>query len=201
MAGQPRSSTTQRKHPTAATNARTRKKREARSKVFRELVRIAADQGAPIVLGVTTADAMQECLDRAVALFRFAASKVDELSDDDLYLTVRGPNGAESRIPHQFVEMETEARLEIEKLAAMMTQLGIAERTVRIEEAKAALVIAAIRDAAIDVGLDNDQIRLLGQAIRTRIEAASASMAPHSASAAAQDPATSAQVASLGPGH
>lgn len=66
--------------------------------------------------------------------------------------------------------MEREARQEVEKLASMMTQLGIAERVVRVQEAQAVLVVAAIREAAIETGLSQDQVRRLGEAIRGRLD-------------------------------
>lgn len=68
--------------------------------------------------------------------------------------------------------MEREARIEVEKLASMMTQLGIAERVVRVQEAQATLVIAAVREAAIDAGLSHDQVRSLGASLRDRLDTA-----------------------------
>lgn len=147
-----------------------------RSRIFKDLVQIAATQEIELTPGVSTADALQICLDRAVALFHFAASEVDRIQidhdappdDNGFFITRSNPQGPDVVEPHPFVRMEREARLEIEKLAAMMTQLGIAERTVRIEEAKTALVVAAIRDVALEIGLTHDQVRALGEGIRER---------------------------------
>lgn len=175
-------------------HAASHRKTEARRRIFRELVHMAAEQGASIPLGVSTADALQECLDRAVAIWRFAADQVDAITppqtldpdhpdydpnaalsnlatkDDPLFEVIENPQGPDLIVRHRYIEMEREARLEIEKLAAMMTQLGIAERVVRVEEAKAALMVAAVREAAMEAGLDHDQIRLLGQALRKKVE-------------------------------
>lgn len=176
-----------------------RRKSETRSRVFRELVHIAADQGASIELGVSTADALQECLDRAVALLRFAQQQVDSIErpdtaevydgdepdsllrgaslanlpvqDDPLYTVIPNPQGPDLIVPHRYLQMEREARMEVEKLAAMMTQLGIAERVVRVREAEAALLVAAVREAAISAGLSNDQVRRLGEELRASVEA------------------------------
>lgn len=163
------------------------RKTEARRKIFRELVHMAAEQGAAIELGVSTAGALQECLDRAVALYRFAADQVDRItppdgvwegqsladlpvSDDPLFEVMPNPQGPDLVTRHRYFLMEQEARLEIEKLASMMTTLGIAERVVRVEEAKAALLIAAVREAAMDIGLTHDQVRDLGAALRRRAD-------------------------------
>lgn len=173
-------------------NTASHRKSQTRRRIFRELVHIAAEQGASISLGISTAQALQECLDRAVALLRFAQQQVDQLpyndtvptdpdtdlpllaslsyQDDPLYEVINNPQGPDVVQPNRYVLMEREARLEVEKLAAMMTQLGIAERVVRVEEAKAALLIAAVRDAAIEAGFDNDDVRRLGEALRHRVE-------------------------------
>lgn len=157
-----------------------KRKREVRSRIFRELVLIAAEQGASIPLGISTGEALQQCLDRAVALWRFAASQVDQLDiaddpnvsveEDGFFEVMENPQGPDIVTVNRWYAMEREARLEIEKLAAMMTQLGIAERVVRVEEAKAALLIAAVREAAMEAGLDHDQIKLLGAKMREKIE-------------------------------
>lgn len=163
-------------------SAASHRKSDARRRIFRELVHIAAEQGASIELGVSTGDALQEALDRAVSLMRFAADQVDELhapedilsnlppEQDPLFEVVVNPQGPDLIRPHRYLTMEREARLEVEKLAAMMTQLGIAERVVRVEEAKAALIIAAIREAAFDIGLPPETTKKLGAALRSRME-------------------------------
>lgn len=182
-----------------------RDRSRAASRLYGELVTIAAEQGAPIKLGVSTADAMQECLDRAVALWRFAAQQVDKLdftpSQPDAFFETRvGPGGATEVVPNRWYNLEMVARAEVEKLAGMMTQLGIAERQVQLEEAKAALMIAAIRDAAIEAGFDADQVRALGAALRKRLEDTQTATipTPQSALSKSQDPATSRQVAEMG---
>lgn len=90
--------------------------------------------------------------------------------DDPLYEVISNPQGPDVVELHRYLRMEREARVEVEKLAAMMTQLGIAERVVRVEEAKAALLIAAVRDAAMEAGFDHDDVRKLGEALRHRVE-------------------------------
>jgi hypothetical protein len=174
-------------------HAASHRKSEARRRIFRELVHMAAEQGASISLGVSTGDALQECLDRAVAIWRFAADQVDSITppqaldpshpdydpdsslanlpthEDPLFHVITNPQGPDLIVRHRYIEMEREARLEIEKLAAMMTQLGIAERVVRVEEAKATLMVAAVREAAMEAGLDHDQIRRLGAALRDKV--------------------------------
>lgn len=173
------------------------RKSEARRRIFRELVHIATEQGSPIPLRVSTGDALQDCLDRAVSLWRFAADQVDSLippalADDDedlvlstlpvqedpLFEVIPNPQGPDLIQRHRYILMEEEARKEIEKLAAMMTQLGIAERVVRVREAEAALFAAAVRDAALEAGIPHDKVRLLGSKLRDRLTPAPDNQTP-----------------------
>lgn len=184
-------------HDPRSTSRIRHRKSQTRSRVFRELVDIAAAQGASISLGVSTADALQECLDRAVALYRFASDQVDHLTadldsdnlsnlpleQDPLYEVIPNPQGPDVVQSHRYIIMEREARIEIEKLATMMTQLGIAERAVQLQEAQAVLMIAHIREAAIEAGIPNDQIRALGESLRKRVEGGLRTTAPAFATA------------------
>lgn len=160
-------------------------KRKARSAVFRQLLEIADAQGIYVRTGTSTGDALQRCLDRAVALWEFAATQTDNFAlspdtsgeeggeDGGGFFEIQLlPGGASEWIPNKWYRVEREARLDIERLAGMMTQLGIAERHVRIQEAQAALFVAHIREAAIEIGLEPDQVRLLGEALRGRVAGA-----------------------------
>jgi hypothetical protein len=183
-------------------NQRTTRKAAARRDAFRKLMDHAATAGVSIRLGISTADALQECLDRAVALFRTAAAEVDRIPIDDLFITEISSNGSTRTVPSPWLVMEDAARKEIESLASSMTGLGIAERKVRIEEAQAQLLVASIRDAAISVGIPHDQVRALGAALRQRVEEATTDIAPRpNTPAAAQTPSTSEVVGVMGPGH
>lgn len=163
----------------------------------------AALAGNPIELGVSTADALQGCLDRVVALWRHAASEVDALAEDEVFTLLISSTGVANEVPNVWIQHEAELRKEIEHLAATMTGLGIAERRVRIEEAQAALLVASIRDAAVEAGISHDQIRLLGEHLRARLDQSKVDIppSPRSAHSQSQDPATSRLVASTGPSH
>lgn len=216
-----------------ARNQRTKVKSAVRSEAFREMLRTAQnlDMFEQVRTGVSTADALQMCLDRAVAIWQFCASQTDHLAmgvaeDGEVvgFFEVKpGPGGALITRPNRWVAYEREARQDIEDLAATMTRLGIAERSIRIAEAQAVLVAATVRDAAMEAGIPPEQVRALGEALRTRLTdpAAkadlrptpfgpddtpnrhnSAQVRPHlPSSSRSQDPSTSTQVATQGPGH
>lgn len=116
------------------------------------------------------AEVMQECLDRAVGGMRYAASEVDKLEPDEFWVSKYDAQGNRLTEPNKWYQLELTCREEVERLAGMMAQLGLAERAVRVEEAKAALVLSAIRDAARDAGLSQTQMRALGAGLRDRLE-------------------------------
>lgn len=202
-----------------------------RSKVFRELLETSAakDIYPAIRTGVSTSDALQMCLDRAVEVWRFLCDQVDihamEVDEHgeavgffDVAPTVNDPTRT---IPNRWYLAEREAREDVVKVSGLMTQLGIAERAVRVQEAQAAMLAAAVRDAAIEAGFSGEDVRRLGEALRHRAESVVAAPAsngspapggalphrspqsrpPSRSNSLAQDPATSRAVAKEGPGH
>jgi hypothetical protein len=100
---------------------------------------------------------------------RYAASEVDKLSPDEFWVQKVDAQGNTLVEPNKWYQLEERCREEVGKLAGLMSQLGIAERQVQVEEARAMLVVAAIRDAARDAGLTQAQTRALGSALRTRL--------------------------------
>lgn len=179
---------------------------------------IAERQHVPRPFNITTSQALQECLDRAVGLWRFADDQLDKVTitsadaDPDapfegFFEELPGPGGSVTVVPNRWYTLSKEARKDVEHLAGMMTQLGIAERHVRVEEARAVLVISAIKEAAMDAGLSNDQVKLLGASLRDKLDGAStdspirADGAKSVAVSRSQQRNTSRTVGSQGPGH
>jgi hypothetical protein len=109
-------------------------------------------------------EVLQELLDGAVADLRYAQSKVDALPDDEAFRqTVQGV------VPNEWIRLRDHYRDELERMTNNMVRAGIADRAVRVTEAKAALMVAAVRDAALDAGLSGEQVRALGAALRRRV--------------------------------
>jgi hypothetical protein len=156
-------------NPHRGLNRRSQKRSEARRKIYGELAAIAADQGHPVELGITTSDALQGCLDRAVQHFRYCASRADELDEDELFVSEVGPGGSLLTVPNKWLRLETEMRKEVEHLASMMTSLGIAERRVRVEEAQAILVAQKVQEAALEAGIPHEQVRAMGASLREKL--------------------------------
>lgn len=153
------------------TNQRTRRTRARKSAAYKDLMVRASEQGVTRKAGQTAADVLQEVLDRAVGGMRYAASEVDKLTPEKFWVTKTDAQGNVLTEPNKWYQLEQACRAEVQSLAGLMSELGIAERAVRVEEAKAALMIAAVRDAAREAGLNAGQVRALGSALRSRLEA------------------------------
>lgn len=112
-------------------------------------------------------EALQWVINRCADLCRHAADKVDSLGEDELtVMTQFGP------VDNQWIRLEERFRRELTDVCVSVEKIGLAERSVRLEEARAVLVISAIRDAAQEAGLTETQIRSLGAGIRKRLEPA-----------------------------
>jgi hypothetical protein len=100
-------------------------------------------------------------------MLTYIMGKVDELAEDEIFVgTAFGP------IPNQWLRLEADLRQEVERSAGKMVQLGIADRAVKLQEAKAALMVQALLAAARDAGIPREQVRKLGPALRTRLREA-----------------------------
>jgi hypothetical protein len=118
---------------------------------------------------VSIAAALQLVLDRAMGSLYVAATFADDVPVEEFWVKYWDAQGNVRVEPNKWYKLEAALREEVHAIAADMTRLGIAERLVEVEERKAAWVLAAIRAAAADAGLDNDQVRRLGDGIRRRL--------------------------------
>jgi len=75
----------------------------------------------------------------------------------------------EGRIANEWVRLRDHYRDRLEQMTTNMVRAGIAERRLQIEEARATLVISAIQEAAMKIGLPGEQVRDLGAALRRRL--------------------------------
>jgi hypothetical protein len=115
------------------------------------------------------AAALQLVLDRAMGSLYVAATFADDVPVEEFWVKYWDAQGNVRVEPNKWYKLEAALREEVHSIASDMTRLGIAERLVEVEERKAAWVLAAIRAAAADAGLDNDQVRRLGDGIRRRL--------------------------------
>jgi hypothetical protein len=117
----------------------------------------------------SVSQALQLVLDRAMGSLYVAATFADDVPVDEFWVRYWDAQGNVRVEPNKWYKLEAALREEVHHIAADMMRLGIAERLVEVEERKSAWVLAAIRAAASDAGLDNDQVRKLGEGIRKRL--------------------------------
>lgn len=140
-----------------ASKKRSRQLKAARAEVARRVDGVRFD--------IDPADALQEVLDRAVSMLRVVGSNADEVKEDEMtVMTAFGP------IENMWLRLERDLRQEVGALAARMVQIGIADRAVKVQEAKAVLLVQAIQAAAREVGIPRDKVKALGPALRTNLE-------------------------------
>lgn len=125
-------------------------------------------QNSEPVRGVDPYDAVQECLENAVGHMRMFQSIADELDPEtELWRdTIAG------RLPHEAIRALERTRIEVNQIAAGMIKLGLDERRQKVDEAKVAMLGAALALAADDAGLGAADKRKLGAALRSRLAAA-----------------------------
>jgi hypothetical protein len=170
MAGTPRKT-----KPVAAKviNQATRNRRRENAQAYGELVRLAAENRIEYPGGsVTAVEVLQELLDRSTGNWRWAAGQLDLVPPSQFWVQKVDAQGNVLVEPCKWYQLERAAASEVERLAGMMVQLDIDERHVRVEEARAVLVVAAVRDAARDAGLEPAQVQRLGASLRKRLEVA-----------------------------
>lgn len=129
----------------------------------------AAETGLTRRAGQSSAEILQEVLDRAVGGMRYAASEVDKLAPEEFWVSKIDAQGNVLHEPHKWYQLEVQCRAEVERLAGLMSQLGIAERQVQVEEARAVLIIGAIREAAREAGIEPGKVKVMGQKLRDKL--------------------------------
>lgn len=97
-------------------------------------------------------DALQQMVNRLVAQLRFASLQVDGLKIDELVVnTAFGP------LDHQWVRMESRLQDRLITLCTNMERIGIADRSVQVSEAFAAILVPMLRGMLNDLELTPEQ--------------------------------------------
>lgn len=133
-----------------------------------EVQELCADDRETVV-AATPPEALQYLLNRAYGALLTAAQQADDVPVDEFWVHKLDGHGNFIAEPNKWAKLEMALREEVRLISTDMARLGIADRLASVEEAKASWVLAAIRAAAGDVGLTNDQVRLLGEGIRRHL--------------------------------
>ena len=156
--------------------AAARKRRRAepikpgRKRTHRALLREARYQALLATEGlpggnIDPAEALQECLDNAVSLMRYAQQEADKVPEDETFVpSLHGP------IPNEWLRFGAEMRKEVLWLAANMMKNGFDERRLQLAEQQGAALAAIIEAAATTVGLTPAQRMALGAAMSEQLQ-------------------------------
>jgi len=99
-----------------------------------------------------------------------AAHQADAVPMDKFWVRYYDAQGNIRTEPNKWFQLEQAMRNEAVRLAAKMVELGLAERQVALEEAKAVMVAQAVRTAAEAAGLNDEQVHRLGEELRKGLE-------------------------------
>ena len=144
-----------------------RVKREALDDVHTALVRVV-DGGFDITIAneASTADILNWAMRRVHVAMLWAAKRADGVPVDQFWVHKTDAWGNDLVEPNKWFQLERAMREEAVRLATKMVELGLAERQVALEEAKAVMVAQAVRTAAEAAGLTPVQVTRLGEELR-----------------------------------
>lgn len=152
----------------AALSRRTKSKR--RAEALKTVMRSAQLYDIPRASGVSTLDTLQECLERVVAIMRFAAQQGDNLKADDLWVEFVDRQGNTLVEPNQWMALEGAMRAEAIELSVAMENLGIEERRTQVAEQMAGVIAPVLKDVLDGLDLSAAQKRKVPGIVRARLE-------------------------------
>lgn len=133
-------------------------------KLYAVAVREAERAGIALAEDTDPADALQFMIDRVMGQYRHAASEVDKLEPSEV--TVMTPFGP---VDHHWVRAEARFAERLSHLVEASIRAGLAERMVKIEEAKAQLMVRALVAAAEEAGIPRTKLKAIGPAFRRHL--------------------------------
>lgn len=111
-------------------------------------------------------EALQWIVDQLADEVRFHAKVVDGLKVEDLQVMT-----GFGVVDHASVRALNRSRKELADLCVNMERVGLAERMVRVEEARALLIVQALIEAAAEAGIPRAKLKQIGPAFRRRLTA------------------------------
>lgn len=114
---------------------------------------------------IDPADAVQEVLNAMMAMYRHATLQVAALEEGEYWReTVAGP------IPHEWIREQERLGLQVVHTAGKAAGMGIAERRVRLEEARAILFAGIVDSVLRRFEVPADQRALMHEAIAAGLD-------------------------------
>jgi hypothetical protein len=120
-----------------------------------------ATQRSTAPLNIDPADAMAEALDAKVQSLRYAQKQVDAIPLAEMWRdTMVG------KVEHEWIKLRNRYLNEVFAMGAKLASLGIDERHVMIQEAKAVMMVSMVKQAAERSGLTQKQVAALGRELK-----------------------------------
>lgn len=111
-------------------------------------------------------NALQWIVNRLYQRLIHASQEVDQLRPGQLtVMTAFGPTD------HEWVRAEQALTKQLSEVCINVARVGLAERLVQIEEAKAHLMFRALTESLLDAGVSRDQLRAAGPSFRAKLAA------------------------------
>lgn len=120
----------------------------------------AAEFATGLKRGQDPADAIQQVLDNMMSAYEYATQQMMELPVNEYFVPTLGG----MRLHHWIVEQER-LGLQLTHIASKAAALGLAERTVRVHEAQAALFAQVVEKVLTAAGMPLEERRVLHAAI------------------------------------
>lgn len=173
MPGRPKSRLNKKGRRTVAAKRATIRKAKGEAMVDVKTAMLAVTEtGCDIIVAPDAAvgDILSWAMRRVHVSMLWAARQADGVPVDEFWVRKVDGHGNVLVEPHKWFQLERALRDEAVRLAARMVDLGLAERMVALEEAKAVMVAQAVRTAAEAAGLSPVQITKLGEELRKGLE-------------------------------
>lgn len=125
----------------------------------------AAEFAQGLRRNVDPADGVQSVLDHIASLYEYATQQVFQLDTDEYWReTLAG------KTQNEWIKEQERLGLQLVHVAGKAAAMGLAERTVRVQEAQAALFAAVIEKALVSAGLNGDQRREIHQSVALELD-------------------------------
>lgn len=111
------------------------------------------------------AEAVQAVLDNIASMYEYATQQVYQLSEDEYWRTTLAGKTA-----HEWIKEQERLGLQMVHVAGKAAAMGLAERSIRLQEAQAAIFATVVEAVLVDAGLDGDTRRAVHQGIALRLD-------------------------------
>lgn len=131
-----------------------------RRKMLMEVRAEAAEFCEGLARNIDPAEGVQQVLDNLMDRYEYATQQVYLLDEDEYWLNSLG-----GKVVHHWIREQERLGLQLVHVAAKASAMGLAERTVRVHEAQAALFAQVVEKALVASGMAAEDRRTLHAAI------------------------------------